>query len=76
MYIILSYENGHNVGTPEFTPPAPTRLQWDLNVKCIEAIEQSYRVMIIINLVLSKCSMCIAFSRYHDYITIDFKFNR
>lgn len=43
----LRYNDGHNAGTPEFTPPAPTRLQWDLNVKCIEAIEQSYQVIII-----------------------------
>lgn len=32
------------MGTPEFTPPVPIRLQWDLNAKCIEAIEQSYQV--------------------------------
>lgn len=50
MCIILRYKDGHNVGIPEFTPPAPTRLQWDLSSKCIEAIEQSYQV-IIINLV-------------------------
>ncbi|XP_072743467.1 carnitine O-palmitoyltransferase 1, liver isoform isoform X2 [Anoplolepis gracilipes] len=37
-------KDGHNMGTPEFTPPAPIRLQWDLNVKCIEAIEQSYQI--------------------------------
>lgn len=48
MCIILRYRNnGHNAGTPEFTPPAPTRLQWDLNGECIETIEQSYRVIII-----------------------------
>lgn len=47
MCIILRYKDGHNVGTPEFTPPAPTRLQWDLSIKCIEAIEQSYQVIII-----------------------------
>ncbi|XP_011252291.1 carnitine O-palmitoyltransferase 1, liver isoform isoform X2 [Camponotus floridanus] len=49
-YVICSefldreYQDGHNIGTPEFTPPAPLRLQWDLNAKCIEAIEQSYQV--------------------------------
>ncbi|GAB1863920.1 Carnitine O-palmitoyltransferase I, liver isoform [Camponotus japonicus] len=49
-YVIYSevldreYQDGHNIGTPEFTPPAPIRLQWDLNAKCIEAIEQSYQV--------------------------------
>ncbi|XP_011339212.1 carnitine O-palmitoyltransferase 1, liver isoform isoform X2 [Ooceraea biroi] len=37
-------KDGHNAGTPEFVPPAPTRLQWDMDTKCIEAIEQSYRV--------------------------------
>ncbi|EFN71007.1 Carnitine O-palmitoyltransferase I, liver isoform [Camponotus floridanus] len=40
----IGYQDGHNIGTPEFTPPAPLRLQWDLNAKCIEAIEQSYQV--------------------------------
>ncbi|XP_014215150.1 carnitine O-palmitoyltransferase 1, liver isoform isoform X2 [Copidosoma floridanum] len=34
-------EDGHTKGTPEFTPPAPTRLQWDLSPKCLEAIETS-----------------------------------
>ncbi|XP_039309845.1 carnitine O-palmitoyltransferase 1, muscle isoform isoform X1 [Solenopsis invicta] len=49
-YIVCSefldrqYKDGHNAGTPDFAPPAPTRLQWDLNTKCIEAIEQSYKV--------------------------------
>lgn len=62
MYIILSYKDGHNVGTPEFAPPAPTRLQWDLNAKCIEAIEQSYKV-IKITLVLYKYINIV-----HDYI--------
>jgi len=39
-------KDGHNVGTPEFAPPTPSRLQWDLDAKCIQAIEQSYRVII------------------------------
>ncbi|XP_070518050.1 carnitine O-palmitoyltransferase 1, liver isoform isoform X1 [Cardiocondyla obscurior] len=49
-YIVCSefldreYKDGHNAGTPEFTPPTPTRLQWDLNTKCIEAIERSCQV--------------------------------
>ncbi|XP_039309848.1 carnitine O-palmitoyltransferase 1, liver isoform-like isoform X1 [Solenopsis invicta] len=43
-FLNQQYKDGHNVGTPEFTPPAPTRLQWNLNTKCIEAIEQSYKV--------------------------------
>lgn len=39
-------EDGHNKGTPEFTPPPPTRLQWDLNSNCITAIEESHQVML------------------------------
>ncbi|KAL0116876.1 hypothetical protein PUN28_010032 [Cardiocondyla obscurior] len=42
--IEIGYKDGHNAGTPEFTPPTPTRLQWDLNTKCIEAIERSCQV--------------------------------
>ncbi|XP_017757990.1 PREDICTED: carnitine O-palmitoyltransferase 1, liver isoform isoform X1 [Eufriesea mexicana] len=37
-------EDGYNKGTPEFTPPAPVRLQWDLNPSCIAAIEESNQV--------------------------------
>ncbi|CAK9826557.1 Carnitine O-palmitoyltransferase 1, liver isoform [Anthophora retusa] len=37
-------EDGTNKGDPEFTPPAPTRLQWDFNSKCIKAIEESHQV--------------------------------
>ncbi|XP_076640143.1 carnitine O-palmitoyltransferase whd isoform X1 [Colletes latitarsis] len=37
-------KDGHTNGAPEFTPPPPTRLQWDLDVNCIAAIEQSYQV--------------------------------
>ncbi|KAL6442752.1 hypothetical protein ACFW04_002673 [Cataglyphis niger] len=43
-FLHTEYKDGHSVGTPEFTPPAPIRLQWDLNAKCVEAIEQSYQV--------------------------------
>ncbi|XP_029658757.1 carnitine O-palmitoyltransferase 1, liver isoform isoform X2 [Formica exsecta] len=43
-FLHTEYKDGHTVGTPEFTPPVPIRLQWDLNAKCIEAIEQSYQV--------------------------------
>ncbi|XP_050447683.1 carnitine O-palmitoyltransferase 1, liver isoform isoform X2 [Cataglyphis hispanica] len=43
-FLHTEYKDGHSVGTPEFTPPAPIRLQWDLNAKCIKAIEQSYQV--------------------------------
>lgn len=34
-------ETGHTLGTPEFTPPAPIRLQWDLPAECIQTIENS-----------------------------------
>ncbi|XP_043256617.1 carnitine O-palmitoyltransferase 1, liver isoform isoform X3 [Colletes gigas] len=37
-------KDGHTKGAPEFTPPPPTRLQWDLDVNCISAIQQSYQV--------------------------------
>ncbi|XP_076387298.1 carnitine O-palmitoyltransferase whd isoform X1 [Megachile rotundata] len=37
-------EDGHVKGEPEFTPPSPTRLQWDLNESCITAIETSNEV--------------------------------
>ncbi|XP_018360909.1 PREDICTED: carnitine O-palmitoyltransferase 1, muscle isoform isoform X1 [Trachymyrmex cornetzi] len=43
-FLNKQYKDGHNIGNPEFIPPAPTRLQWDLNAKCIEVIEQSYQV--------------------------------
>ncbi|XP_049811314.1 carnitine O-palmitoyltransferase 1, liver isoform isoform X1 [Schistocerca nitens] len=36
--------DGHTKGTPEFTPPAPVRLQWDLKPSCITAIETSLQV--------------------------------
>ncbi|KAJ1525467.1 hypothetical protein ONE63_010277 [Megalurothrips usitatus] len=36
--------DGHTTGEPEFQPPAPIRLQWDLNDKAIAAIETSYKV--------------------------------
>ncbi|XP_033222790.1 carnitine O-palmitoyltransferase 1, muscle isoform [Belonocnema kinseyi] len=35
-------EDGHTLGTPEFAPPAPSRLQWDLSKECLSAIEKSY----------------------------------
>ncbi|XP_049766558.1 carnitine O-palmitoyltransferase 1, liver isoform-like [Schistocerca cancellata] len=37
--------DGHAYGTPEVTPPAPIRLQWDLKPDCIEAIDTSYKVV-------------------------------
>lgn len=39
--------DGHTVGEPEFQPPAPIRLQWDLNEKAVAAIETSYQVLTI-----------------------------
>lgn len=36
--------DGHTVGEPEFQPPAPIRLQWDLNDKAIAAIDTAYQV--------------------------------
>ncbi|XP_063244784.1 carnitine O-palmitoyltransferase 1, liver isoform isoform X2 [Bacillus rossius redtenbacheri] len=36
--------DGHVQGVPEFSPPPPTRLQWDLKQPCVEAIEKSFQV--------------------------------
>lgn len=36
-------ENGHTKGVPEFEPPKPIRLQWNLD-PALEAIEKSYEV--------------------------------
>lgn len=33
-------EDGNTLGTPEFTPPTPTRLNWDLN-PCLPQIEEA-----------------------------------
>ncbi|KAF4524880.1 hypothetical protein B566_EDAN011210 [Ephemera danica] len=35
-------DKGHTLGKPEFDPPTPTRLQWDLPAACVETIEASY----------------------------------
>uniref|UniRef100_A0A0V0G650 carnitine O-palmitoyltransferase n=1 Tax=Triatoma dimidiata TaxID=72491 RepID=A0A0V0G650_TRIDM len=35
-------QDGHTLGTPEFKPPAPIRLQWDFKQSCLVAIEKSY----------------------------------
>ncbi|XP_059489708.1 carnitine O-palmitoyltransferase 1, liver isoform isoform X2 [Neocloeon triangulifer] len=35
-------EIGHTVGTPEFEPPAPTRLQWDMPAPALKEIEGAY----------------------------------
>ncbi|XP_014600783.1 PREDICTED: carnitine O-palmitoyltransferase 1, liver isoform isoform X3 [Polistes canadensis] len=37
--------DGTNAGTPEFIPPIPTRLQWDLSSKCIESINHSNEIV-------------------------------
>ncbi|XP_011495602.1 PREDICTED: carnitine O-palmitoyltransferase 1, liver isoform [Ceratosolen solmsi marchali] len=37
-------EDGHTMGTPEFTPPSPIRLQWDFGPDCHKDIETSYLV--------------------------------
>ncbi|XP_076376106.1 carnitine O-palmitoyltransferase whd isoform X2 [Megalopta genalis] len=37
-------EDGYNKGEPEFSPPSPIRLQWDLTSKCIDAIGESLEV--------------------------------
>jgi carnitine O-palmitoyltransferase 1 len=41
--VIFRYDEiGHTIGTPEFEPPTPTRLQWDLPVACVETIEACF----------------------------------
>lgn len=52
MYKLLNYkftlkirydEDGNTRGTPEFTPPSPTRLSWDLdNDACLTAINSAH----------------------------------
>ncbi|XP_048515243.1 carnitine O-palmitoyltransferase 1, liver isoform isoform X4 [Athalia rosae] len=37
-------KDGRSIGTPEFTPPAPAHLQWDMTPECLKAIEGSYSV--------------------------------
>ncbi|XP_078041782.1 carnitine O-palmitoyltransferase whd isoform X2 [Augochlora pura] len=37
-------EDGRNKGEPEFSPPSPIRLQWDLTSQCIDTIEESVQV--------------------------------
>uniref|UniRef100_A0A1B6CIN1 carnitine O-palmitoyltransferase n=1 Tax=Clastoptera arizonana TaxID=38151 RepID=A0A1B6CIN1_9HEMI len=36
--------DGHTTGVPEFKPPVPTRLQWEITPPCLVAIERSYQV--------------------------------
>ena len=46
--IALGYdENGNCVGKVTCNPPAPTRLKWDLNQECLQAIDTSFRVRTI-----------------------------
>lgn len=41
---MLRYQdNGHTKGVPEFEPPKPIRLQWNLE-PVLEAIDKSYQV--------------------------------
>lgn len=52
MYILLNYksppkirydEDGNTRGTPEFSPPSPVRLSWDLdNEACLTAINSAH----------------------------------
>nr|CAG4645461.1 EOG090X04D9 [Lynceus sp. MCZ IZ 141354] len=37
-------EDGHCKGVPEFEPPKPIRLKWEIPKECIERIETSYQV--------------------------------
>lgn len=43
-YDPLSYDsNGNCKGTPEFTPPTPTRIAWDLgDAACLQAIDNAH----------------------------------
>lgn len=34
-------EKGNTLGTPEITPPTPTRLKWDIQEECQQAIDQA-----------------------------------
>nr|CAD7194400.1 unnamed protein product [Timema douglasi] len=36
--------DGHTQGTPEFNPPVPTRLQWDITGPCLSAIDSATQV--------------------------------
>ncbi|CAB3383318.1 Hypothetical predicted protein [Cloeon dipterum] len=35
-------EDGHTIGTPEFEPPTPTRLQWDMPPAALKEIEAAF----------------------------------
>lgn len=37
---------GDTLGTPEFTPPKPIRLQWDFTPPALAAIDKSYQVVL------------------------------
>ena len=42
--LIRYKEDGRCRGVPEFTPPSPIRLKWEMPAACIEKIEASYQV--------------------------------
>lgn len=47
-FLKLRYqENGHTKGVPEFDPPKPIRLQWNLE-PVLEAIEESFTVILLL----------------------------
>ena len=44
-FVLYRYnEDGHVKGIPEFKPPKPMRLQWELQDPAIEAIDRAYEV--------------------------------
>lgn len=55
-----SYDSeGHTKGVPEFKPPKPIRLQWDLPEAAIEAIEKSYKVIFLNNWSIAGSYECV-----------------
>lgn len=46
-------EDGHCKGVPEFTPPAPIRLRWEIPKPCIDQIEKSYQVIKLFKIITS-----------------------
>lgn len=38
-------DKGNTIGTPEFTPPKPVRLQWDFDENCQNAIQKSVSIV-------------------------------
>ncbi|XP_059169843.1 carnitine O-palmitoyltransferase 1, liver isoform-like isoform X2 [Physella acuta] len=41
-------ERGHTLGTPEFQPPNPIRLEWDISLPCQQRIEESLQVATVL----------------------------